>query len=95
MDNFISFPVIIYNTREQESTGKNPDECELIEVDRVLDITRIESYYQSIPLSDFREDNKIWTTVVMHSGDTFIVNMPILDFELFVTRELGSIKNNK
>lgn len=89
MDNFISFPVIIYNTREHESTGKSPDECELIEVDRVLDITRIESYYQSIPLSDFREDNKIWTSVVMHSGDTFIVNMPILEFELFVTRELG------
>lgn len=87
MANYISFPVIIYNTKEEQQTGKNPDECELIEVDRVIDICRIESYYQSIPASDFRDDNKIWTSVVMQSGNEFIVNMPILEFELFFDRE--------
>jgi hypothetical protein len=78
---FIEVPSITYNTSEQEITGKQADDCELMEVVRKLDRTRIESYREAVPISDFREDNKIWTQIVTHSGDTFIINMPIAEFE--------------
>ena len=77
-------PVVTYNTKEQEITGKQPDECELMELSRFVDISQVESYQEAIPVSDFREDNKIWTSVVMCSGDTFIVNMTYADFHKMI-----------
>lgn len=74
-------PVITYSEKEQTITGKEPDECELMELTRMVDLNSIESYSESVPISDFREDNKIWTSVVMASGDEFIINMPFTDFD--------------
>lgn len=78
---FIELPIIIYNGKEQEITGKQPDECGLIEAVKKIRVSRIESYQEAIPKSDFREENKIWTEVIMKSGDSFIVNMPLAEFE--------------
>lgn len=78
---YIELPIIIYDNKEQEITNKQPDECELIEAIKKVRASRIESYRQAIPASDFREDNKIWTEVVMESGEMFIVNMPLSEFE--------------
>jgi hypothetical protein len=83
---FIELPSLTYDSKDHERTGKEPDECELIEVVRKLDASRIESYREAIPTSDFREDNKIWTQIVTHSGDTFIINMPLSEFEKLLTQ---------
>lgn len=82
---FIEIPSLTYDSRDHELTGKEPDECELIEVVRKLDVSRIESYREAIPTSDFREDNKIWTQIVTHSGDSFVINMPLQEFEKLLT----------
>lgn len=81
---FIEIPCLTYDNASQELTGKMPDECLLIEVGRWINIERIESYRSAIPFSDFREDNQIWTEVVMESGDSFIVNMPMSDFKKYI-----------
>jgi len=78
---FIELPIIVYDKNEQEITNKAADECGLMEVIKKVRSSRIEGYSESIPLSDFREDNKTWTDVVMESGDSFIVNMPLAEFE--------------
>lgn len=78
---FIELPIIVYNGKEQEMTNKQPDECELIEVVRKVKVGHIESYEEAIPKSDFREDNKIWTEVFMESGNSFIVNLTLAEFE--------------
>lgn len=81
MNRYIEVPTITYDSDTQNITGKPPDQCNLIEVTRFINPKRIESYREAIPGSDFREDNKIWTEVGMESGDSFIVNMPVSDFE--------------
>lgn len=78
---YLEVPCLMLNPDERDLMGKKDDECELIEVIRKIRPSRIEGYAETIPLSDFREDNKIWTAVVMESGDNFIVNMPLKDFE--------------
>jgi hypothetical protein len=78
---FLELPIIIYNNQEQELTNKQPDECELIEAIKKVNASRIESYREAIPASDFRDNNKIWTEVVMESGEMFIVNMSLTEFE--------------
>lgn len=78
---FIELPVIIYNSKEQEITNKQADECELVEVIKKIRSCSIESYQETIPASDFRDDNKVWTELVMDIGDRFIVNMPLAKFE--------------
>lgn len=88
---FIELPIIVYNGKEQQITNKQPDECELIEAIKKVKSLRIESYQQAIPASDFREDNKIWTEVVMESGESFIVNMPLFEFEKLLTTHLESL----
>lgn len=79
--NFIELPCLTFDGAIQEVTGKPPDECSLIEVSRYVNIDRIESVRAAIPFSDFREDNQIWTDVVMESGDSFTVNMPFEQFK--------------
>jgi hypothetical protein len=83
--NMLELPCITYDTYEEEITGKHRKDCQLIEICRRVDRSRIESYSEAIPLHDFREDNKIWTSVVMESGDEFIVNMPLAEFEKLVS----------
>lgn len=78
---YLELPIITYNRKEQELTNKQPDECMLLEVFKKVRASRIESWQEAIPSSDFREDNKIWTEVVMESGDSFIVNLPCSKFE--------------
>jgi hypothetical protein len=85
---FIELPIIVFNGKEQQLTGKRADECELMEVVRKVRAISIESYQESTPLSDFREDNKIWTDVFTESGDSFIVNMPLAEFEKLLTTYL-------
>ena len=87
LSNLLELPVIIYNNKEQEITNRHPDECELIECVRKIKPERIESYQEAIPTSDFREDNKIWTSVTMESGDNFIVNMPLAQFESLINEK--------
>lgn len=78
---FIELPIIVYDSKQMDITNKSADECDLMEVIKKVNASSIESYSESIPLSDFREDNKVWTDVFMKSGDTFIVNMPFDKFE--------------
>lgn len=86
---FIELPCMLYSSRESDIMNKSPDECELIEVMKRIDIRRIESYSEAIPISDLRDDNKIWTNIVMYSGDAFLVNMTYNNFEaLFFKRML-------
>jgi len=90
---FVELPTIAYDPKNQELFNKRPDECDLIEVIRKVMITCIESYHEGIPVSDFREDNKIWTDVFMKSGDSFIVNMPLAEFEKLLMNHLEEYKN--
>lgn len=88
---FIEIPVIIYDDNEEEILNKRPEDCQLMEVIRKVRSSSIESYRETIPSGDFREDNKIWTEVTMDSGDYFIVNMPLSEFEKLLTAYLDSL----
>jgi hypothetical protein len=80
-ERFLKVPCIVYNTYEEEITGKHGKDCEMISVIKKINPTRIESYGEAVPLRDFSKENKIWTTVCMQSGDEFIVRIPIAEFE--------------
>lgn len=88
---YLELPIIIYNNNEQEITNKAPDDCELIEAIKKVKGSHIEGYQEAIPSSDFRDDNKIWTEVIMESGDRFIVNMPLAEFEVLLETHLKSL----
>lgn len=72
-DRFISVPVFRV-APENEITGK---EGEMIKTKMLINPRRIESMGEAIPRKDFREDNKIWTSIVMESGDDFLVRIPL------------------
>jgi len=78
---FIEVSVLVYSSYEANILDKNPHELECIGCIRKLNPDRIESYCEAIPLNYFHEDNKCWTTVVMESGDEFIVSLPMSEFE--------------
>lgn len=80
----IELPCMVYNTWEEETTGKHRIDCELIEIRRKIDPNAIESYSEAIPLDNFKSDNKIWTNVQTRSGDSFLVNMPFDEFEKLI-----------
>lgn len=80
-NSFIEVPGMMYDSAEQELTGKHPDTCNLMEVEMRIDRTQIEGYYETCPTSEFSEERKIWTKVVMRSGSEFLLNMPFVDFE--------------
>lgn len=80
-DRFIRLPCTIYNPEENELLNKSYKDSEKIEVMKIINPNRIESYGESIPVEDFREDNKVWTNVTMQSGDDFIANITIEEFE--------------
>ena len=88
---FIELPIVIYDGNEEEITNKQPHDCSLMEVIRKVRAKSIESYRETIPSGDFREDNKIWTEVMMESGDAFIVNMPLADFEKLLKNHLENL----
>jgi|EndMetStandDraft_8_1072994.scaffolds.fasta_scaffold1079272_1 hypothetical protein len=88
---FIELPIIAYNPKHEEIFNKRPDECELIEIVRKVKVARIESYHEGIPVSDFRDDNKIWTDVFMEIGDSYIVNMPLAEFEKLLINHLENL----
>src|SRR5688500_657684 len=81
MKDFIELLCIIYSQKEKREKDVEPDECTLIEIVKKVNPDRIESYEEAVPTSDFRDDNKIWTQVTTEGGDSFIVNMPLVDFE--------------
>lgn len=77
---FIEVPCITYNNWEEDIMGTRKLDCEMVEIAKWIDKTKIESYGEAIPVKEFHENNKIWTTVTMHSGEDFIVNMPLSKF---------------
>lgn len=81
---YIEVPVLVYSSYEADILDKNPHELQCIDCIRKINPARIESYCEAIPLNEFSEDNKCWTTVVMESGDEFIVSLPMKEFELLV-----------
>jgi hypothetical protein len=88
---FIEIPTVTYNSKEQELSNKQPDECELVELVKKVKSYSIESYREAIPSGDFREDNKIWTEITMYSGDSFIANMTLAEFEKLLTNHLEDL----
>lgn len=88
---FIELPIIIYRARNTYEEGKLPDECPLIEVVKKIDVFSIESWCEAVPESDFRDDNKIWTEVRTRSGENFVVNMPIAEFEQLLTKQANHL----
>lgn len=71
----------MFNVAESDLMNKQPVDSDLIAVTRNINPARIESYSETIPLNDYREDNKCWTSVVMFSGHDFIVDMTVIEFE--------------
>lgn len=92
---FIEVPGMMYDQAEQELTGKHPDGCALMEVEMKIDRNRIEGYYETCPTSEFSEDRKIWTKVVMQSGAEYILNMPYKDFEKLLRPTTDNPSMNK
>lgn len=81
MNRYIEVPTLLYSSYEADLLDKNPHELECIDVIKKINVDRIEGYGEAIPLNEFSEDNKCWTTVIMFSGTEFIVNMPMQEFE--------------
>jgi len=86
-DRFIEVITVIYNPEEASLMGKRDADCEHILVTRKLNDASIESYNETIPANDFRDDNKIWTSVNMKSGDSFIVKMTLEEFEVLLNEQ--------
>lgn len=81
---YIEVPIFLYSSYETNILDKNPHEVDAIDAVKKININRIESYSDAIPLAEFEEENKCWTTVVMESGDNFIVAMPMRKFEKLI-----------
>ena len=81
MPRFIEVPCITYDNWEEDVMGKSQLDCVMIEIMKWIDPDRIESYGEAIPVKGFKENNKIWTSITMQSGDNFIVNMPLPEFK--------------
>lgn len=80
-DKFIKLPCLIFNPDENDLLGKSNGEGRLITVTKSINPARIESYGETVPISDFREDNKCWTRVVMFSNDDYTVDLTVGEFE--------------
>lgn len=80
-DSFLEIPCLVFDQEVADIIGKKGSEMPLIEVVAKIIKTEIDSYAEAIPLDDFRSDNKIWTGIQMKSGQHYIVNMPLDDFE--------------
>lgn len=80
--NFIEVPCLIYDhekSERSEDLGLKIDD-EFISVKKMIDKDQIEMIGETIPIDDFREENKIWTSVGFKSGENVIVDMPYSDF---------------
>lgn len=84
MNRFIDVPTLLYSSYEADLLDKNPHELECINVIKKINVDRIESYGEAIPLNEFSEDNKCWTTVIMFSGNEFIIDMPMHEFDIML-----------
>lgn len=76
-DRFLRVPILQVSP-DEELTGKENDR---IMAEMLLNPRRIESMNEAIPRKDFREDNKIWTSVTMESGDNFLIRMSLSKFK--------------
>jgi len=94
MKKLISLPCMVYNSEEADLLGKEPHECDLIEIERFVNFDRIESISETIPLKNWSESNKIWCTIYMESGVDFIVNMPLGEFIKKYRKLLPDIVND-
>jgi uncharacterized protein YlzI (FlbEa/FlbD family) len=77
-DRFMVVPIYQVNPDIEELIGKEGDKTACV---MLINPRRIESMNETIPRSDFRPDNKIWTNVTMESGDNFIVRITLEEFK--------------
>lgn len=80
-DRFMKVPIFMINAKADELMGKDSGEGDMARCIMKINPRRIETYSETIPQKDFDPDNKIWTNVVMESGDSFIVRITLDKFE--------------
>jgi hypothetical protein len=81
-DRFIKVPIILFDVKEHDLLDKEPWECDAITVMRRIDPERVQDYYACIPAGQqFEEDNLTVTEISMANGETFVIRMPIKEFE--------------
>lgn len=79
---YIKIPIRIYDSQEEEQTGKHLAECRSINIQARIDPTCIESYYPCIPGNEaFEKDNMTGVYISLRSGRTYISRMSITEFE--------------
>lgn len=83
-ERFLRLPILQVGP-EEELTGK---ENNRIVAEMLINPRRIESFNEAIPRKDFRPDNKIWTSVHMESGDSFLIRMPMRKFEALLNESI-------
>ncbi len=84
-ERFLRVPVYQINRTNEEVTGKDG---EMVPCIMKINPRRIESYNEAIPRKDFRPDNKIWTSVHMESGDSFLIRMKMEKFEKLLNESI-------
>lgn len=84
-ERFLEVPIMNVNKEQEEIMGTEGDYVRCI---MKINPRRIETYCETIPTKEYRPDNKIWTSVVMESGDSFIVRMTLEKFETLLNKQL-------
>jgi len=91
-DRFIELPTQLYNSEEAELTNKKSWECPSRDITCKLNPFKIESYrpYLDDSEPDVKKAKPIYTRVIMESGDTWLIYLPVSEFE----KRLNQFHNN-
>lgn len=79
-ERFIKVPSLVFSPENEELMGKSDN----VACSKKINPMRIESYGEVPPNESFHKDNKIWTLVVMQSGDTFTATITVEEFEKLI-----------
>lgn len=95
-DKFLELPFITYDGKSQKITGADLSDVETLIQIRKIDITEIEAYEQAIPATHgFDESNIIATEILMRSGNSYVIDMPMDKFEKEVNKFYEASLNSR